>query len=80
MYHEPWKGREQRHQRGRIHSAGISRKQDGVGRSNDKQEDEDLFGKLYSGMKGVIVSIELKAVKREDIETVWKMKGQSASL
>lgn len=43
MYHESWQGREQRYKRGCIHSAGISRKQKGVGRSDDKQEDEDMF-------------------------------------
>ena len=47
-------GREQRHKRGCIHSAGISRKQEGVGRSDDKQEDEDLFNRqLISGQKVV---------------------------
>ena len=43
MHHEPWQDREQRHKRGDIHSSGISRKSEGVGRSDDKQEDEDLF-------------------------------------
>nr|WP_242829400.1 hypothetical protein [Butyrivibrio sp. WCD3002] len=38
-----WQDREQRHKRGDIHSSGISRKSEGVGRSDDKQEDEDLF-------------------------------------
>jgi len=37
LYHEPWKSREQYYKRGCIHSAGISRKQEGVGRSDDKQ-------------------------------------------
>ena len=49
-----WQSREQLHKRGCIHSAGISRKQEGVGRSDDKQEDEDLFDRqLISGQKVV---------------------------